>query len=91
MTAKQVSTGMIQQWTTRFLSCWATNYLKGRHRPSSAFWKMQDISLEWGNINAATDKLTTFIKKVEKERGKSMTNEQADALISAANRILATL
>jgi hypothetical protein len=42
-------------------------------------------------ITAAKDKLNAFITRVEAERGKTLTGEQADAFISAANRILATL
>jgi N-acetylneuraminic acid mutarotase len=46
------------------------------------------LLIDKGNITAATDKLNTFIKKIEKSRGKELTDEQADALIAAAQRIL---
>ena len=42
-------------------------------------------------ITAAVDKLNAFITRVEAERGKTLTNEQADTLIAEASRILATL
>jgi PKD repeat protein len=46
---------------------------------------------EKGNDTAAADKLTTFIKKVELERGDELTNKQADALVGLANRVLSVL
>jgi PKD repeat protein len=48
-------------------------------------------SLEKGNLNAAANKLGAFINQVEAQRGKKLTDEQADELIAAAQRIIDSL
>lgn len=45
-------------------------------------------SLEKGRDNAAKNKLEAFINEVEAQRGKKLTDEQADALIIAAQCII---
>jgi len=45
-------------------------------------------SLDRGNENAALNQLNAFINSVEAQRGKKLTNEQADALILEVNRII---
>ena len=47
--------------------------------------------IDKGNAKAAAAKLNACIKKIEKESGKTMTEEQADGLIAAARRIMAFL
>jgi hypothetical protein len=44
-----------------------------------------------GQRNAAVNKLQAFINEVEAQRGKKMTDAQADILVAEANRILAIL
>ena len=45
--------------------------------------------LVWsGQYNAAINQLNAFINQVEAQRGKKITDEDADALISAAQRII---
>jgi len=41
-----------------------------------------------GNVNGATHKTEDFIEQVEAQRGKKITNEQADPLVSKAQRIV---
>lgn len=48
-------------------------------------------SLEKGNYNAAVNQLNAFIKEVEAQRGKKITEDQADYLIAKANWILSML
>jgi len=45
-------------------------------------------SLENGQDNAAVNKIEAFIKQVEAQRGKKLTNEQADFLIEYAQAII---
>jgi hypothetical protein len=44
-------------------------------------------SLEKGNVNAAINKLHAFVNSVEAQRGKKLTEEQANALLQAAATI----
>ena len=44
-------------------------------------------SLNNGQENAAINELNAFINQVEAQRGKMITNEQADELIAEAQRI----
>jgi len=48
-------------------------------------------SLEKGQQNAAINKLNAFINQVEAQRGKKITDEDADVLISAAQRIIGNI
>ena len=48
-------------------------------------------ALEKGNEDSASGKLNAFINQVEAQRGKKLTNEQADTLIALAQVILAGL
>ena len=45
-------------------------------------------SLDKGQENAAINKLNAFINQVEAQRGKKITDEEADALIAEAERII---
>jgi len=45
-------------------------------------------SLEKGQENAAINKLNALINQVEAQRGKKISNEEAEALISQAQRII---
>ncbi|UCG14575.1 MAG: PKD domain-containing protein [Deltaproteobacteria bacterium] len=45
-------------------------------------------SLDDGKENAAENKLNAFINQIEAQRGKKITDEEADALVSAAQRII---
>ncbi len=46
------------------------------------------VSLDNGNTTAALNQLNSFINQVEAQRGKKLTNEQADQLIAEAQRII---
>ena len=46
------------------------------------------ISLDNGQENAAVNKFNAFINLVEAQRGKKITEEQADELIAKAQRII---
>ena len=46
-------------------------------------------SLDQGNDNAATNQLQAFINQVEAKRGKDLTDEEADLLISLAEEVIA--
>jgi len=48
-------------------------------------------ALERGQPNVAINKLGSFINEVEAQRGKKLTDEQADLLIEYANRIISVL
>ncbi|UCE39299.1 MAG: hypothetical protein JSW00_08795 [Thermoplasmata archaeon] len=48
-------------------------------------------SLDKGNDNAAMNKIEAFINEVEAQRGKKLTDAQADELIAAAEEILAMI
>lgn len=48
-------------------------------------------SLEKGKPHVAVNKLNAFINKVEAQRGKKLTEEQADLLVAYANRIISVL
>jgi len=48
-------------------------------------------SLERGNVGAAVNRIQAFINQVDAQRGKKLTDEQADALIAEAEAILAQL
>ncbi len=45
-------------------------------------------SIQKGQANAAVNKLEAYINQVEAQRGKKITNEQADELIAAAQQII---
>lgn len=45
-------------------------------------------TLDDGHQNAAANKLEAFINQVEAQRGKKITDEQADELIADAQRII---
>jgi hypothetical protein len=48
-------------------------------------------SLDRGNTNAACSQLGSFINEVEAQRGKELTNAQADQLVGDANRVRAVM
>jgi hypothetical protein len=48
-------------------------------------------ALERGNLHAASGQLGAFINQVEAQRGKGLTDEQADQLVQAAQAILVAL
>ena len=48
-------------------------------------------ALDMGNENGAIRKLMAFMSQVEAQRGKKLTYEQADCLISEAQRIIASI
>ena len=64
------------------------NLPKGTENSLKAKLKVAIHMLDMGKENGATRKLTAFINRVEMLREKTLTNEQADELVSEAQRII---
>jgi phage baseplate assembly protein gpV len=80
----------------RSLSALVLSYNLKQGIASSLNGKLQNVVAALGAANAgqrgdAANKLGAFINAVEAQRGKALTNAQADELVALANRILAVL
>ena len=51
----------------------------------------QQKGLKWGNTQQAINQINVFINQVEAQRGKKLTDEEADMLIEYATNLINSL